>query len=184
MLNLLVSSNRYGYIFYATEIDGLAIIPSSYIDQESRYLSVTSEDDDDDNNTDENQQLGKTPIIYRSYLPDQKLNKNPSFIPYWLSLNSDETILAIILCKLDTHSCLIILYDVVKLIQTVMRKIQSFFLFLNLYFSRIPHQFVHLYLYPRMLLVVLYKIFNGIQLFQIYLLILMDLDQYQHLKLI
>jgi hypothetical protein len=131
MLNLLVSSNRYGYIFYATETDGLAIIPSSYIDQESRYLSVTSEDDDD-NNADENQQLGKTPIIYRSYLPGQTINKNPSFIPYWLSLNSDETILAIILCQLDTHSCLIILYDVVKLIQTVTKKIQSFFLFLYL----------------------------------------------------
>jgi hypothetical protein len=48
MINLLVSSNRYGYIFYATENDGLVIIPSAHIDRESIHLSKSSEDDDDD----------------------------------------------------------------------------------------------------------------------------------------
>jgi hypothetical protein len=118
MINLLVSSNRYGYIFYATETDGLAIIPSTYIDRESRYLSKSSEDDDDG---DENQNIGKFSIIHRSYIPGQSMNKNPSIIPIWISLNADETILSIVLCQLDTHSWLIILYDVAELIQIVIR---------------------------------------------------------------
>jgi len=127
MINLLVSSNRYGYIFYATETDGLAIIPSTYIDQESRYLTKSSEDDDDDDQN-ENQTLGKTSIIRRSYIPGQPINKNSSIIPYWISLNADETILVVILAQLDTRSWLIIFYDVVKLIQIVIINKILFFL--------------------------------------------------------
>ncbi|CAF5071484.1 unnamed protein product, partial [Rotaria sp. Silwood1] len=115
MINLLASSNRYGYIFYATENDGLAIISSKYIDQQSSYLNKSSDDDDDDDN--ENQNLEQNPIVYRSYMPSQMMNKNSSIIPYWLSLNSDDSILAIILLQLNTNSWYIILYDVVKLIQ-------------------------------------------------------------------
>jgi hypothetical protein len=118
MINLLVSSNRYGYIFYATETDGLVLIPSAYIDRESRYLSKSSEDDDDDdNNNNENNE--NTSIIRRSYIPGQSSNKNSSIIPYWISLNADETILALVLLQTDKHSWLIILYDTVKLIQIV-----------------------------------------------------------------
>ncbi|CAF3653683.1 unnamed protein product [Adineta steineri] len=113
--NILASSNRYGYVFYATETDGLAIIPSGYIDQESHHLSKTSDDDPNDNI---NTTFDKNSIIRRSYLPGQAPNQNPSLIPYWLSLNADESILAIILLQLNTAECLIILYDVVKLIQT------------------------------------------------------------------
>lgn len=118
MINLLVSSNRYGYIFYATENDGLVLIPSTHIDRESRYLSKSSEDDDDDDDT-ENGNNGKSPIIHRSYIPGQSMNKNSSIIPYWIALNSDETILAIVLLQSDSNSWIIILYDVVKLIQMV-----------------------------------------------------------------
>jgi hypothetical protein len=117
MINLLVSSNRYGYIFYATETDGLAIISSTYIDRESRHLTKSSEDDDDDDN--ENQNHEKNSIIRRSYIPGQLMNKNSPIIPYWISLNADETILALVLLQVDTHSWLIIFYDVVKLIQIV-----------------------------------------------------------------
>ncbi|CAF1203308.1 unnamed protein product [Rotaria sp. Silwood1] len=116
MINLLASSNRYGYIFYATENDGLAIISSKYIDQQSSYLNKSSDDDDDDDDN-ENQNLEQNPIVYRSYMPSQMMNKNSSIIPYWLSLNSDDSILAIILLQLNTNSWYIILYDVVKLIQ-------------------------------------------------------------------
>ncbi len=119
MINLLVSSNRYGYIFYATETDGLVLIPSTYIDRESRYLSKSSEDDDDDDNNNNNENNENTSIIRRSYIPGQLLNKNSSIIPYWISLNADETILALVLLQADKNSWLIILYDTVKLIQIV-----------------------------------------------------------------
>ncbi|CAF1285973.1 unnamed protein product [Rotaria sordida] len=116
MINLLASSNRYGYIFYATESDGLVIIPSKYIDQKSSYLTKSSDDDDD--NDDENQNLEKNSIIHRSYMPTQMINKNSLIIPHWLSLNADDSILAIVLSQLDTQSWYIIFYDVVKLIQS------------------------------------------------------------------
>jgi hypothetical protein len=132
MINLLVSCNRYGYIFYATETEGLAIIPSTYIDRESRYLTKSSEDDDDDDEN-ENQTLGKSSIIHRSYIPGQLMNKNSSTIPYWISLNADETILVVILSQLDTRSWLIIFYDVVKLIQIV--KINKILFFVCIKFS-------------------------------------------------
>jgi hypothetical protein len=115
MINLLVSSNRYGYIFYATETDGLVLIPSTYIDRESRDLSKSSEDDDDD----ENDNIENSSIIHRSYIPGQLSNKNFPIIPYWLSLNADETILALVLLQADKRYWLIILYDVAKFIQMV-----------------------------------------------------------------
>ena len=72
--NLLVSSNRYGYVFYATEDDGLAIISSAYIDEQSRYLTKTTEDDDDDDANHQNKD--ETPsIFYRPYIPGQQLKK-------------------------------------------------------------------------------------------------------------
>lgn len=114
MINLLVSSNRYGYIFYATENDGLILIPSTYIDQESNSLSKSSEDDDNDDN--ENNKNNS--IIRRSYIPGQSPNKS-SVIPYWIALNADETILALVLLQADKQSWLMIFYDVVKLIQVV-----------------------------------------------------------------
>ena len=123
MINLLASSNRYGYVFYATRTNGFALIPSAYIDQESRYLTKSPEDDDDN---DINENIEKPSIIYRSYIPGQLSNKTPLIIPYWLSLNADDTILAIILSQLDTHSWLIILYDVVKLIQMVINNSPCF----------------------------------------------------------
>jgi hypothetical protein len=118
MINLLVSSNRYGYVLYATETDGLAIIPSTLIDRESRYLNKSSEEDDDEN---KNENLDKTSIIHRSYIPGQTMKTNPTILPYWISLNSDETILALVLSQLDTHSWLVILYDLVQFIQMVRR---------------------------------------------------------------
>lgn len=118
MINLLVSSNRYGYVLYATETDGLAIIPSTLIDRESRYLNKASEEDDEEN---KNENLEKTSIIHRSYIPGQTMKTNPTILPYWISLNSDETILALVLSQLDTHSWLIILYDLVQFIQIVRR---------------------------------------------------------------
>ncbi|CAF5164000.1 unnamed protein product, partial [Rotaria sp. Silwood1] len=63
------------------------------------------------------QTIEQNPMVYRSYMPSQMMNKNSSIIPYWLSLNSDDSILAIILLQLNTNSWYIILYDVVKLIQ-------------------------------------------------------------------
>ncbi|CAF1913992.1 unnamed protein product [Rotaria magnacalcarata] len=129
MVNLLAASNRYGYIFYATETDGLVIIPSKYIDKESSHLSKSPDDDDD--NTDENQNLGKNSIIRRSYLPIQMMNKNASILPCWISLNADDSIIAIVLLQLDTRAWHIILYDVVKLIQTQ----DSAPLFSPMYFS-------------------------------------------------
>jgi len=119
MKNLLASSNRYGYIFYATETDGLKIIPSTYIDRESIHLSKSSEDDDVDDDNEENQNLGETSIIHRSYIPGLSTNKNSSFLPCWISLNADESILAIVLLQLDNHAWLIMLYDVRKFIQMV-----------------------------------------------------------------
>ena len=114
-INLLASSNRYGYVFYATETDGVALIPSTYIDQESRHLTKTSEDDDEpsDDNTEQSS------IIHRAYIPGQSLTRNPSIIPSWIALNADESILAFVLQQIDTHSWLILLYDVVKFIQMV-----------------------------------------------------------------
>ncbi|UJR09670.1 hypothetical protein I4U23_013904 [Adineta vaga] len=111
--NLLVSSNRFGYILYGTESDGLAIIPSAHIDHESQKLIVSSDNDDDEPNVN----LDKNSIIYRSYLPGQSVKQTPSLIPYWLSLNSDETILAIILLQKDAQASLLLFYDVVQLIQ-------------------------------------------------------------------
>lgn len=116
-INLLASSNRYGYVFYATESDGLALIPSTYIDQECRSLAKSSEDDDDDGLSDE--QGKESSIIYRSFIPGQLPNRNLSIIPYWIALNADESILACVLQQVDTHSWLILLYDVVKFIQMV-----------------------------------------------------------------
>ena len=115
-INLLASSNRYGYVFYATESDGLALIPSTYIDQECRSLAKSSEDDDDDPSDEQ----GKgSSIIYRSFIPGQLSNRNLSIIPYWIALNADESILACVLQQVDTHSWLILLYDVAKFIQMV-----------------------------------------------------------------
>ena len=92
------------------------IIPSKYIDQESRYLCKSSDDDDDDD--DENQNYGQNSIIRRSYVPSEMLNKN-SLIPYWISLNADDSILALVLSNLIDYSCILIFYNVVRLIQTV-----------------------------------------------------------------
>lgn len=117
MINLLASSNRYGYVFYATESQGLALIPSSYVDQQCSYLSKSSEDDDDDNRNEE--QNKDNSIIYRAFIPGQLSNRNLSIIPYWIALNADESILACVLQQVDTHSWLILLYDVVKFIQMV-----------------------------------------------------------------
>lgn len=122
MINLLVSSNRYGYIFYATKTDGLVIIPSEYIDQECRHLSKSSEDDDDDDGNNENINNEKPSIIHRSYIPGQAIKTNSSVIPYWIALNADETILSIVLLQVDSRSWIIMLYDVVKFIQIVNRK--------------------------------------------------------------
>lgn len=116
MLNLLASSNRYGYVFYATETDDLAIIPSQYIDSESSYLSKASDDDDDN---DENRNSGKNSILHRPYLPSNMINKTNPIIPYWISLNADESVIAIMLSTLQDRQWLIVFYDVVKLIQTV-----------------------------------------------------------------
>jgi hypothetical protein len=72
------------------------------------------------------------------------MNKNTStIIPHWISLNADETILAIILFETDTQSWLISFYDVVKLIQIV-NIIEIFFLCNWIDFSSlIQHQYVH-----------------------------------------
>ncbi|CAF1010804.1 unnamed protein product [Adineta ricciae] len=110
--NLLVSSNRYGYVFYGTETDGLAIIPSAYIDHQSRRHVLPSDDDGGDNVHVEN-----ASIIHRSYLPGQTAKQNTSLIPYWLSLNADETILAIILFQTDAQASHLIFYDVAQYIQ-------------------------------------------------------------------
>jgi len=117
--NLLVSSNRYGYVFYATEDDGLAIISSAYIDEQSRYLTKTTEDDDDDDANHQNKD--ETPsIFYRPYIPGQQLKKkNSPITPIWIALNADESILGVVLTQADAQCWLIIFYDIVKLIQMV-----------------------------------------------------------------
>lgn len=121
LVNLLVYSNRYGYVFYATQNEGLAIVSASYIDRESRHLSKSSEDDDheDANDDPQNQPIGSKTILRRPYIPAGPTNKAPSLIPYWIALNADETILAIVLLQVETSAWFIILYDVVKLIQSV-----------------------------------------------------------------
>lgn len=91
------------------------VIPSTYIDQESRYLTKTSEDDDEPTN-DTNEQ---TSIIHRWYIPGQSTNRNSPIIPMWIALNADESILAFVLQQIDTQSYLILLYDVVQFIRMV-----------------------------------------------------------------
>ncbi|CAF4164674.1 unnamed protein product, partial [Rotaria magnacalcarata] len=104
---------------------------SKYIDKESSHLSKSPDDDDD--NTDENQNLGKNSIIRRSYLPIQMMNKNASILPCWISLNADDSIIAIVLLQLDTRAWHIILYDVVKLIQTVISMKRILFFLIPIY---------------------------------------------------
>ena len=121
-VNLLASCNRYGYVFYATQNEGLAIVSASYIDRESRHLRKSSEDDDDDdpNGDPQTQAIGSTSILRRPYIPVGPTNKTAaSLIPYWIALNADETILAIVLLQVESNAWFIILYDVVKLIQSV-----------------------------------------------------------------
>lgn len=115
MINLLASSNRYGYIFYATETEGLAIIPSKCIDQ--GLASKKASDDDDDNN--QNEDLSANSILHRSYMPNNSINTNSPIVPYWISLNSDESILAVLISQPDVNSWFIVFYNVVQLIQRV-----------------------------------------------------------------
>lgn len=143
-VNLLVSSNRYGYVFYATETDGLTIISSAYIDQQSQHLTKSTEEDDDD--AENNPQLNEnTAILRRPYIPGQQLNNRPSsLIPIWIALNADESILAVVLSQVDTRSWLMFFYDVIKLIQMVSLTEAKFFeIFQFECFSPIPHRFVH-----------------------------------------
>lgn len=77
---------------------------------------------DDEGN--DNVQVENASIIHRSYLPGQSVKQNPSLIPYWLSLNADETILAIILFQTDAQASHLIFYDVVQYIQKVTRHIR------------------------------------------------------------
>ena len=71
------------------------------------------------------------------------MNQNTStIIPHWISLNSNETILAVIILEKNTRSWLILFYDVVKLIQIV--NIIEIFSFCNWidFSSLIQHQYV------------------------------------------
>ena len=119
MVNLLAASNRYGYIFYATEDHGLAIISSMFIDRQSRHLSKVSDDDDDDADN-ENQNSDRNTFIYRSYIPGQGSDRHHGrLMPCWMSINADDSILALVLLQLDTRLWQLIFYDVVQLIQGV-----------------------------------------------------------------
>jgi hypothetical protein len=117
MVNLLVYSNRYGYAFYATKNNGLAILSSAYIDQQCQHLSRSTEHDDDDDSNESN--VNNQTIIYRSYLPCGTSNSKMSMTPYWLALNADDTILAIVLRQAEIHAWFIVLYDTVAFIRSV-----------------------------------------------------------------
>ncbi|CAF1435134.1 unnamed protein product, partial [Didymodactylos carnosus] len=112
-INLLVSSNRYGHVFYATQNKGLAILPSSYIDKNSKHLTKTLEETVDADDTANNDNVSDENDIY--YAPF--MSTNNSYVPIWLALNSDETILSVLLS--DENNWMIILYDVIKLIQMI-----------------------------------------------------------------
>ena len=116
LVNLLAVSNRFGYVFYATENAGLRLIRSDFIDEKSKHLSKALDDDDDDTASNQNSASVKSQIVSRPYLPDQSL---ASLIPYWISLNADETILSLIVFHQQQSSLFLILHDIAELIRSV-----------------------------------------------------------------
>ena len=116
LVNLLAYSNRYGYVFYATQNQGLALIPSTHIDRESDYLSKSV--DDDDAAPSQAQAGANSAILRRAYIPGGSASKSSPMLPQWVALNADESILALVLLQRDSQDTIIIFYDTAKFIQS------------------------------------------------------------------
>ena len=114
-INLLAYSNRYGYVFSATQNQGLALIPSSHVDRESESLNKANEDGDGPPS--QTQAGANSAIIRRAYIPGGSASNSSRMLPQWVALNADESILALVLLQKDTQDTIIIFYDTAKFIQ-------------------------------------------------------------------